>query len=60
MKTLQVAYVTTIDLLMNGLTRGVDGPIMPIVRYFPIICTVYVCVCVYIYIYITPFFIKRG
>jgi hypothetical protein len=38
---------------MNGLTGGVGGPIMPIVRYFRIMC-------IYIYIYIyTNMSLKR-
>ena len=28
----------TVDPRMNGLTRGVGGPVMPIVRYFRIMC----------------------
>ena len=34
MKTVRLVYVTAVDPRINGLIRGVGGPIMPIVRYF--------------------------
>ena len=53
-----VSLHCTADALANGLTAGMDGPILPTVRYFRIF--VCVCVCIHTHTYDVRLAVRAG